>query len=76
MPQAKSIEMIDDPTYIFQNREAKDGFVLSGFVAVGNHELYHGVVLDDVDQGVGSGRGVVRLRLAGRGWSGLYCGAC
>ena len=36
--------VIDDPTYIFQNREAKDGFVLSGFVAVGNHELYHSVL--------------------------------
>ena len=58
--------MIDDPTYIFQNREANDGFVPSGIVAVGNHELGHSAVLGDVDQDDGSGRGVVGIRLAGR----------
>ena len=66
MPQAKSIEMIDDPTYIFQDREVKDRFVLSGLVVVGNHELYHGVVLGDVDKDDVSGRGVVGVRLARR----------
>ena len=67
---------MDDPTYILQNREANDGFVPSGLVAVGNHELCHSAVLDDVDQDDGFGRGVVGIRLAGRGWSGHYCGAC